>query len=153
VTGLWNRDSFLCLSEKEFQREKRIGSMGHLLYFERMPLPSERMGRGGESAEDGIRDLAHECRNLCAPDDLIGRMADQIFALLLVNTCLAGAMDVARSICAIPNQINEQRTVARDVGGISASLTCWCEPRTRITWQRRRTPIRSIRCWTQEPAR
>ena len=67
------------------------------------------MGGGGISAEKGIRELAAEWQNICTPIDLMGRVADRVFALLLVETSSGEAMDMARSLCAVEERINRQR--------------------------------------------
>jgi GGDEF domain-containing protein len=123
VTGLWNREAFLALSEKEFQRSKRVGSRLHLLMFEHQSPPPERMAGGGISAEKGFRELTAEWQNTCAPADLMGRVADQVFALLLVAASSGEAMDIARSLCAVEQRIHRQRTFSREAGRMRVGLT------------------------------
>jgi GGDEF domain-containing protein len=123
VTGLWNRVAFLSLSEKEFQRSKRIGSRLHLLMFDHQSPPPERMAGGGISAEQGIRELAAEWQITCAPVDLMGRVADQVFALLLLEGSPGQAMEIARSLCAVEERIHGARTFARDIGRMRVGLT------------------------------
>jgi GGDEF domain-containing protein len=123
VTGLWNREAFLSLSDKEFQRSKRIGSRLHLLMFEPPVPPPVRMAGGGIPAGRGIRELAAEWQNACDPADLMGRVADQVFALLLVETSTAGAMEMARSLCAMEERSQRQRSFSREIGGMRVGLT------------------------------
>ncbi|MEA5442015.1 GAF domain-containing protein [Cyanobium gracile] len=123
VTGLWKREAFLGLSEKEFQRAIRTGNRLHLLYFDHRPPPAERLGGGSESAEQGIRGLAAGWQTLCGPADLLGRMADRMFALLLVNTSTVRAMDIARSLCAEANQFNQSRTGHCEAGEVHVGVT------------------------------
>ncbi len=127
VTGLWTRGAFLDLSQKEFQRARRTGGQVHLLCFEHSPSAADRLERRASSDDQEIRELADGWSGLCGPDDLLGRLGDRSFALLLVSISLEGAMDVARSICAHSNHIHERQTFSgrggSETGGIRLGLT------------------------------
>lgn len=85
VTGLFNRDTFLTLAQKEFERSRRTGGTMALLVLQLLNAGQIRAATDPCDADRPLRDLATGLAGFCRPADLAGRLAEGVYALLLVN--------------------------------------------------------------------
>nr|WP_172637143.1 GAF domain-containing protein [Cyanobium gracile] len=109
VTGLWNRGAFLFLCEKEFQRARRLGRNDvHLLGFAWDPPPVP---------------LTEALLPVFGPDDLVGRIADRMFAALMIDSTRASAMVACRSLDAAAGALQFDRRRSRPAARLRIGLT------------------------------
>jgi diguanylate cyclase (GGDEF)-like protein len=85
VTGLFNRATVLTLAQKEFERSRRTGGTMALLVLQLLNAGQIRAAADPCDADQPLRDLATGLTGLCRPADLVGRLAEEVFALLLVE--------------------------------------------------------------------
>jgi GGDEF domain-containing protein len=121
LTGLRNRDSFLFLGEKEYQRARRLGSKPFLISF---AITDPRL-LGGTTQPYSQGSLLSEfiaaSRLVFSEVDLMGRLADDHFAVLMVDADLHEAESAARALSLIPSSlrsswVDEQETVPICIG-------------------------------------
>lgn len=109
VSGLWNRQAFLFLCEKEFQRARRLGREDlHLLCFAWDP-PQVPLTEG--------------LLPLFGPDDLVGRIVDRMFAVLMIGSTRACAVAACRSLDAAAGAMEQDRRRSRQPARLRIGLT------------------------------
>lgn len=101
VTGVFSRQPFFRLGEKEFVHARKRGQPLSLLNVD---IDNFRLinNRWGHEAGDGVlQQFARLCREHLAEKDLIGRIGDEEFGLLLVERDEAEAMVFAHNLHAV----------------------------------------------------
>lgn len=115
LTAVLNRLAFLNLAEAQVARARRSGEPCALLVVnpDRLDRISGSLGR--KAGNQVLRELAAVLRGALRAGDLIGRYSDQVVCVLLPNTTLAVALEVAERLRAMVG-------VSR-VGGVAPAVT------------------------------
>ncbi|MFM9110157.1 MAG: GGDEF domain-containing protein, partial [Prochlorococcaceae cyanobacterium] len=98
ITGLPHRPAFLAMGEREIQRARQRGEPLALLCID---IDNFRQinSRWGHQAGDGVLlDLCRLGTSFLREQDLAGRLGDEEFALLMMNTDAAAAMALAERL-------------------------------------------------------
>lgn len=98
LTGFANRISFLEQAKPELERARAAGSDLALLAIEIDHFSQIRNRWGQEASDRALKDGAELLRSQLCPQDLIGQIGDQEFALLMVNANAEAAMERAEAI-------------------------------------------------------
>jgi diguanylate cyclase (GGDEF)-like protein len=115
LTATYNRIAFLSLAEGQVARARRSGEPCALLLVNPDRLDRVNQSLGREAGNRALRELAAVLRGALRLNDLIGRYGDEVVLVLLPNTTLAGALDVAERLRAMV-------CVSR-VGGVAPAVT------------------------------
>lgn len=95
LTGLPNRRHFFELAGKEFDRAQRYSKPVSLLVFDVDYFKKINDTYGHRTGDGVLCDLAEACRGTLRTSDTIGRIGGEEFAVLLPETGLKVAMEVA----------------------------------------------------------
>ena len=98
LTGLHRRDSFFQLAEKEFRRARDHGWPLALLSFDIDNFRQINMRWGHAAGDQVLVDLVAICMSMLDEDDLMGRMYDEEFSLLIVGKDDAAALALAELV-------------------------------------------------------
>ncbi len=98
LTGLYNRRHFLDLCERELQRARRYRLEVGLLMLDADRFKDINDTHGHDVGDDVLRLLARLCRTVLREVDIIGRLGGEEFAVLLPQTDLPAARDVAERL-------------------------------------------------------
>ncbi|MEB3235039.1 MAG: sensor domain-containing diguanylate cyclase [Cyanobacteriota bacterium] len=98
LTGLQRRDSFFDLAEKEFKRAKEQGWPLALLSFDVDNFRQINMRWGHASGDQVLVDLVALCQSMLDEDDLMARIYDEEFCLLIVGKDDAAALALAELV-------------------------------------------------------
>ena len=98
VSGFANRSSFLEQAKPELERARKARADLALLAVEIDHFSQIRTRWGQEAADKALADMADLLRSQLCPQDLIGQIGDQEFAVLMVNVNLETAMERAEAI-------------------------------------------------------
>ena len=106
ITGLPTRRSFLRFGEREFQRARREGHALALFCFDIDNFRQINQRWGHHAGDLVLLDLCRLCSQFLREQDSAGRLGDEEFALLLVDTdtdeALALAEGLRRAISTMP---------------------------------------------------
>ncbi|ARU58744.1 MAG: diguanylate cyclase [Pseudomonadales bacterium] len=99
LTGTMNRRGFLSVLEREWRRGKRESFPMSLIVLAVDAFKSYNDNYGLANGDKCLKFIT-DCiqRSVLRPADLVGRIGDEEFAIMLPNTELAGAVDVAERI-------------------------------------------------------
>lgn len=98
LTGLQLRSSFFVLAEKEFKRAQAKHWPLALLSFDIDNFRQINMRWGHESGDRVLVDLAARCQSMVDEDDLMARIYDDEFSLLIVGKDDAAALALAELV-------------------------------------------------------
>ena len=98
LTGLHRRDSFFELAEKEFKRARANGWPLALLSFDIDNFRQINMRWGHAAGDQVLIDLVAICKSMLDEDDLMGRMYDEEFSLLIVGKDDSAALALAELV-------------------------------------------------------
>ncbi len=115
LTATYNRIAFLSLAEGQVARARRSGEPCALLVVNPDQLSHVNENLGRKAGNQVLRELAAVLRGALRLNDLIGRYGDDVVLVLLPNTTLAGALEVAERLRAMV-------CVSR-VGGVAPAVT------------------------------
>jgi diguanylate cyclase (GGDEF)-like protein len=120
LTGISNRHHFTRLAERMLTQCRRNGAHAGLVMLDLDNFKSINDQFGHAAGDWTLKEVAQVCRHVCGPDQLVGRIGGEEFALLLVG----GTLDA----CAATAEQCRERIAAIDAGqsghrfGISASF-------------------------------
>ncbi|WP_173982238.1 diguanylate cyclase [Magnetospirillum sp. SS-4] len=98
LTGTFNRRAFFTVAEQEMERSVRYGNFVSLVMFD-VDLFKQVNDRHGHAMGDrALRAVAEAMRSRLREVDLLGRIGGEEFAVLLPETPLAGAVEVAERL-------------------------------------------------------
>ncbi|MCP9889644.1 diguanylate cyclase [Cyanobium sp. Aljojuca 7D2] len=98
ISGFVQRSSFLEQAEPELGRARLSGQPLALLALQIDHFSQVRHRWGQATSDQALRDVAAFLNSQLLPQDLIGQIGDQDFALLMVNVDLEPAMERAEAI-------------------------------------------------------
>jgi len=98
ITGFANRISFLEQAKPELERARTAGADLALLAIEIDHFNQIRNRWGQEASDRALANVADLLRSQLCPQDLIGQIGDQEFAVLMVDGNLDSAMERAEAI-------------------------------------------------------
>lgn len=98
LTGLHRRDSFFELADKEFKRAKSNGWPLALLSFDIDNFRLINMRWGHAEGDRVLVDLVGVCKRMLDEDDLMARIYDEEFCLLIVGKDDAAALALAELV-------------------------------------------------------
>jgi diguanylate cyclase (GGDEF)-like protein len=120
LTGINNRLSFVNLAVKEVERSWRYGRPLSLIMVDIDNLNNYNQTYGYEAGNDALRSLARACSSGLRRVDILGRLQNDEMVLLLPETDLKNATDVAErlrlQIATVPI------TTAKGIAAITASM-------------------------------
>lgn len=98
LTGVFNRRRFYELGQYEWTKQERGGHVLSLLMMDidRFKSVNDRLGHA--TGDEALRRFALTCRGQIREGDSLGRLGGEEFGLLLPDTGLAGAMEVAERV-------------------------------------------------------
>ncbi|MFQ6538234.1 MULTISPECIES: sensor domain-containing diguanylate cyclase [Aphanothece] len=111
LTGLANRTSFLEQGQREVNRALEGGLPMALLLIDIDQFSRINNRWGHQAGDQVLRDVAEVCRSQRRPQDLVGRLRDDQFAMLMVNTDPEAAMERAEAV----------RSTIADLSGVFTS--------------------------------
>jgi diguanylate cyclase (GGDEF)-like protein len=106
LTGLHRRDSFFELADHEFKRAKSNGWPLALLSFDIDNFRLINMRWGHAEGDRVLVDLVGICKSMLDEDDLMARIYDEEFCLLIVGKDDAAAMALAELVRRSITQMN-----------------------------------------------
>ena len=115
LTATYNRIAFLSLAEGQVARARRSGEPCALFVVNPDQLSHVNQTVGRKAGNQVLRELAAVLRGALRLNDLIGRYGDELVLVLLPNTTLPGALEVAERLRAMV-------CVSR-VGGVAPAVT------------------------------
>ncbi len=121
LTGINNRRYFLELFENEIQRARRYGNQLSLLMLDIDHFKQINDTYGHSVGDTAIREMTRICLDCMRNTDVIGRLGGEEFALLLPETDVTGAWQIAQRIRA-QTESNRFSTGGEDLGKYTASL-------------------------------
>jgi diguanylate cyclase (GGDEF)-like protein len=98
LTGLANRASFLEQGQREVDRALGSGKPMALLLIDIDQFSRINNRWGHQAGDQVLRDVAEVCRSQRRAQDLVGRLRDDQFAMLMVNTDPEAAMERAEAV-------------------------------------------------------
>ncbi|WP_448206900.1 diguanylate cyclase [Azospirillum sp. sgz302134] len=98
LTALWNRRRFLELAEGELSRLRRYGRPVSVLMLDIDHFKAINDTYGHAAGDEALCRLAELCRNTLRETDHLGRLGGEEFAVVLPETGLAEAVDVAERL-------------------------------------------------------
>ena len=98
LTGLHRRDSFFVLAQKEFRRAQQSGWPLALLSFDVDNFRQINMRWGHAAGDQALIDLVEVCQGFLDEDDLMARIYDEEFCLLIVGKDDAAALAMAELV-------------------------------------------------------
>jgi diguanylate cyclase (GGDEF)-like protein len=108
LTGLANRASFLEQADPELRRARADQHPLAMLALELDQFSQVRIRWGQEASDQALHDVAACLLSQHRPQDLLGQIGDQAFALLMVDVDQTAAMERAEAI----------RTAISELGGV-----------------------------------
>ena len=106
LTGLHRRDSFFVLAEKEFKRAQLNQWPLALLSFDIDNFRQINMRWGHAAGDKALVDLVALCQGLLDEDDLMARIYDEEFSLLMIGKDDAAALAMAELVRQSVTQIH-----------------------------------------------
>ena len=98
LTGLQRRDAFFVLAEKEFRRAKQNHWPLALLSFDIDQFRQINMRWGHAAGDQVLVDLVALCQSMLDEDDLMARIYDEEFSILIVGKDDAAALALAELV-------------------------------------------------------
>lgn len=101
LTGITNREHFMLLAETEFYRARRYHRPLSIIIFELDKFKRLNGLYGHQFGDDVLKLVAENCRTLLRQSDIFGRISGKKFALLLPETCIDAAEELADRLCTL----------------------------------------------------
>ncbi|HEX4944136.1 MAG TPA: diguanylate cyclase [Usitatibacteraceae bacterium] len=98
LTGLANRRRFFEIADAELARSKRYDTPLSLLMLDIDHFKEVNDTHGHHAGDRVLEELARTCRNILRTVDVAGRVGGEEFAILLPETALEGAVEVAERL-------------------------------------------------------
>ena len=98
VTGLYTRSAFFQFGEQEVVRARREGQPLSLFNFDIDDFRQINNRWGHRAGDQVLLDVCRAARSQLQSDDLFGRIGDEEFSILLVDTDLGRALQVAEQV-------------------------------------------------------
>jgi len=98
LTGVNNRRHFIELFERDFKRAKRYETSLSLIMLDIDHFKSINDSYGHSVGDDAIKAMTHLCEESLRDTDVIGRIGGEEFAILLPQTDITGAWQIAQRI-------------------------------------------------------
>lgn len=117
LTGLPNRRFFFELTGKEFARAQRYEKPVAILMLDVDHFKSINDSYGHRVGDRVLRQVAQTCRKTLRTSDIMGRVGGEEFAILLPETDLGLAVEVAHRL------VEQTRTIRLDLGESRAGTT------------------------------
>lgn len=158
VTGLTIRSAFFQFGEQEVVRARRQGSPLSLFNFDIDDFRQINNRWGHQAGDQVLLDVCRVARAPLRPDDLFGRIGDEEFSILLVESDLSRALQVAEQVRAqiaalrgVFDHSDYQPRISGGITSLSPATTvlpiCFTGPIRRSIWPRATAAIRSPRWW------
>ena len=119
LTGTLNRRAFFAAAEQEMERALRYGNAVSVVMFDLDHFKQVNDRYGHALGDQALREAATALRAKLRDVDILGRLGGEEFAILLPETPLSGAVDVAERL---RHAIAALR-IARDNGQAALTLT------------------------------
>ena len=120
LTGAFTRRGFLGVAEKEIARRDRYGRPSTLVMFDIDHFKSVNDRFGHPVGDRVLQTVAQRCRDAMRPNDVLGRVGGEEFALLLPEVDGSDAMHAAerfrREIGGLPIDVGEPLLVTASFG-------------------------------------
>jgi diguanylate cyclase (GGDEF)-like protein/PAS domain S-box-containing protein len=101
LTGIWNRHHFFHLAKLEYQRARRQRQPLSAILFDLDSFKSVNDTYGHAIGDQVLQGVAQLCRQNLRQVDILGRYGGEEFMVLLPNTPLRSALQVAERLCGI----------------------------------------------------
>ena len=98
LTGLANRRRFIEIAEAELVRSRRYDAPLSLLMLDIDHFKEVNDAHGHRAGDRVLQQLARTCLEVLRNVDVVGRVGGEEFAILLPETALPGAVDVAERL-------------------------------------------------------
>ena len=98
VTGLYTRSAFFQFGEQEVERARREARPLSLFNFDIDDFRQINNRWGHRAGDQVLLDVCRAARSQLQSDDLFGRIGDEEFSILLVDTDLGQALQVAEQV-------------------------------------------------------
>lgn len=108
LTGVYNRRHFLSLAELEFSRSQRHSKPLSMILLDLDHFKQVNDSHGHVIGDQVLQSVAEQCRSNIRPADIIGRYGGEEFTILLPETDLAGARQLAERLRA---QVSGSRVI------------------------------------------
>ncbi len=112
LTGLANRRRFIEIAEAELVRSRRYDAPLSLLMLDIDHFKEVNDAHGHRAGDRVLQQLARTCLEVLRNVDVVGRVGGEEFAILLPETAMPGAVDVAERL----REAVEMAKVAREEG-------------------------------------
>jgi diguanylate cyclase (GGDEF)-like protein len=98
VTGLFHRSVFFRFGQQEFERARNKGRSLALFNFDIDDFRQINMRWGHQAGDQVLLDLCSVAQQRLSAEDLFGRIGDEEFSILLVNSDISRALQLAEEI-------------------------------------------------------
>jgi diguanylate cyclase (GGDEF)-like protein len=119
LTGILNRRRFFELTEREFERSRRHYIPLSFLLMDVDHFKNVNDTFGHRVGDRLLKDLAELCKSTLRTNDLVGRIGGEEFAILLPETDLEDAIEVAARL----REVVEMLRVTTDEGETDMTIT------------------------------
>jgi len=99
LTGIANRQNFMVLAETEFYRAKRYRRPLSSIMFDLDNFQNLNKLYGHQFGDEVLKTVAENCRTLLRQSDIFGRIGGEKFAIILPESCLDAAEELADRLC------------------------------------------------------
>ena len=131
LTGLLNRRRFMELAEQEFIRANRYRSPMSLIMFDVDRFKAINDNFGHDGGDEILRALAREATAMLREVDILGRIGGEEFTIILPQTALKGALQLAerlrqkieQNIVKLPGGNSTKATISLGVAELCESMS------------------------------
>jgi diguanylate cyclase (GGDEF)-like protein len=123
LTGMANRRHFIDVAEREMPRAQRYGRPMAVLVFDVDHFKSVNDRYGHATGDEALKAIARSALQTLRETDLLGRLGGEEFGVLLPETDLAGAAELAERLRA---GIAVTRVTAVDGDDVTLSVSIGC---------------------------
>lgn len=123
LTGIANRRHFMMLAETEFYRAKRYRRPLTTIMFDLDNFKQLNELYGHQFGDEALKIVAENCQTLLRQSDIFGRLSGEKFAMVLPETSLEAAEELADRLCmllcVIPFKCNSEDTAVTASFGVT----------------------------------